>query len=605
MKQLTYAGFFLLFFPSFSFSASAQNRVFKVNGTHFTMGGKPYQVRSGSIPFQRIPQAYWKIRLEMAKAMGLNTVATYIFWDVLEPRQGQWNFTGRNNLRKFIKLAQQVGLNVMLRPGPYVCAEWDFGGLPAWLLKYPDIKVRSSNPRYMKAVKTYIKKISEQIKGLQNPNGPVIMLQIENEYGSYGNDRAYLKQLAKWWRQDGIHVPFYSADGASKSMITAGNLPGTVVGIEAAHSKKQYKLASELRPNVPVICSECYTGWLTHWRDKHWAHRSVSSVAKYVNWLMKHHKSFNFYVFNGGTNFGFAAGADNDKHYKPDVTSYDYDAPLNEMGQPTPKYYAIRKAISKYLPGSQQLPPVPKSPQPITIPAIHFKKQASIWKNLPIPEEVAQPKPMASFGQYHGYILYKTRLRDSVTHGTLKVLDLHDFSTVFLDGKLIGTIDRSLGQNSIKIPKIGDLHPTLAILVEAMGHINSGPKIIDRKGITHRVQLGYMTLMDWKVYNIPMNFSWVRNLSFNKNISANRPGTFFKAHFSLDKVGSTYLDMKGWKKGFVWVNGHNLGRFWDVGPQYRLYCPGSWLHKGKNTIVVFDMLKKHPATVTGKKKLEG
>jgi beta-galactosidase len=416
------------------------------------------------------------------------------------------------------------------------------------------------------------------------------MLQVENEYGSYGNDKSYLKQLAKWWRDDGIHIPFYTADGASKSMLEAGGVSGAATGIEAAYSQKQYNLASKIWPNVPVFCSECYTGWLTHWRED-WAHTDTTGLVKHINWLMKHNKSFNFYVFNGGTNFGFMAGANYGKHYEPDVTSYDYDAPLNEMGQPTPKYFAIRRTIAKHLPGDKKLPPVPDSPSVITIPTIHFNKKASLWNQLPKSKQLDQPKPMEALGQNYGYILYQTKLK-GVTHGKLKIIDLHDFATVFLDGKLIGTIDRSKSQNSIKIPETDNPHPTLDILVEAMGRINYGAKMIDRKGITDRVQLDYMTLMNWKVYNIPMKAGWVQNLSFKNNAKTKRPGTFFKGHFNLNKVGSTYIDMSKWEKGFVWLNGHNLGRFWNVGPQQRLYCPGSWLHKGKNAIIVFDMLKK-------------
>jgi beta-galactosidase len=601
-KNASFIKLFLLSLLLFPLTASAQNGTFKMKKDHFTMGGEPYQVISGGIPFQRIPRAYWKDRLQMAKAMGLNTISTYVFWDEVEPKRGHWDFSGRNDLRKFVKLAQQVGLNVQLRPGPYVCGEWDFGGLPAWLLKTPDIKVRSSDPRYLKAVKAYVTAISRRVKDLQNPDGPIIMLQVENEYGSYGNDKSYMKQLAEWWRRDGIHVPFYTADGASKSMLEAGGIPGAAVGIEAATKQKQYDLASKIWPNVPVLCSEYYPGWLTHWRED-WAQVDTASVVPGIKWMMKHHKSFNLYVFDGGTNFGFSAGANYGKHYEPDVTSYDYDAPLNEMGQPTPKYFAIRRAITKYLPDSKQPPPVPSSPSVITIPSIHFTKKASIWNNLPIPKQVDQPKPMEALGQYHGYTLYRTHLL-GVTHGELKVLDLHDYATIFLNGKLIGTIDRSKGQNSIKVPEISDPHPTLDILVEGMGRINYGARMIDRKGITKRVQLGYMTLMNWKEYNIPMNTSSVQNLPYKEEISAERPGTFFKGHFNLDTAGSTYLDMSKWKKGFVWVNGHNLGRFWNVGPQQRLYCPGSWLYKGRNTIIVFDMLKKNPATVSGKKELK-
>ncbi len=253
MKKTISAFIILLGLLSLTALASAQNKVFKLDGNRFTLGEKPYQIRSGGIHYQRIPRAYWKNRLEMAKAMGLNTVATYVFWNEVEPQPGHWDFTGRNDLRKFVKLAQKIGLNVLVRPGPYVCAEWDFGGLPAWLLKTPDIKVRSSDPRYMKAVKSYIDAISKQIKDLQNPDGPIIMLQVENEYGSYGNDKSYLKQLAKWWRDDGIHIPFYTADGASKSMLEAGGVSGAATGIEAAYSQKQYNLASKIWPNVPVF----------------------------------------------------------------------------------------------------------------------------------------------------------------------------------------------------------------------------------------------------------------------------------------------------------------------------------------------------------------
>lgn len=582
--------------------ATAQHRVFRMGHDRFTMDGKPYQIRSGEIDFQRIPESHWYDRLLKARAMGLNTVATYVFWDRLEPRPDRWNFEGRNNIAEFMKLAQKAGLNVLLRPGPYVCGEWDFGGLPPWLLSTPGITVRDSNPVYLKAVGDYITAIAKQVKSLQNPAGPIIMLQIENEYGSYGNDRHYLEQLAQGWRKAGITVPFYTADGAAKSNLEAGSLPGAAVGLDPATSQKQFDLASKIRPGVPVFCSEYYPGWLTHWGEK-WAHVGTPGIIKDIDWFMSRRKSFNLYMVNGGTNFGFYSGANYGKHYEPDVTSYDYDAPINEMGQPTPKYFAIRRAISSALPHPGNLPPVPSSKPPIEIKPIYFSQSASLWSQLPAPVHAAQPHPMETWNQYFGYILYRTRLR-GVTSGRLKIIDLHDFATVFLDGRLLGTIDRSKGQDSIDIPVTDDPHPVLDILVEAMGRINFGSRIIDRKGITKRVQLGYMTLMDWQIYNLPMDHAYLGNLAFAKRDSTIRAGSFFRATFKISHPGDTYLDMSKWKKGYVWVNGHNLGRYWDIGPQYRLYCPGSWLHKGKNTIIVFDMLNRTPAVVTGVKKLK-
>ncbi|HKJ31036.1 MAG TPA: beta-galactosidase [Balneolales bacterium] len=580
-----------------------QQKKISVSGRKLLMNGKSYQVRSGEIDFQRIPKAYWKRRLEMAKAMGLNTVATYVFWNDLERKKGNWNFKGINNLRKFVKDAGEVGLNVIMRPGPYVCGERDFGGLPPWLLHDPELKVRCMNPYYIQNVKEYVKRIAAQVRDLQNTNGgPIILWQIENEYGSYGNDRQYLETLVKLWHQNGINVPFFTADGAGKQNIEAGNLPGLMIGLDPGVNARQFERVRKWRPNVPIFCSEFYPGWLTHWRE-HWAKVGTKGVVKQINWFMTHHKSFNLYMFNGGTNFGFTTGANYGNKFEPDVTSYDYDAPLNEMGHPTPKYYAIRKAIQQRLPSGVSLPKVPGIPATIAIPPIHFNKSVSVLNALPASINIAQPRPMEELGEDDGYILYQTKLRGA-THGLLKVLNIHDYATVFLDGKFIGTLDRSERRDTLSIPSTKDPHPTLDILVEAMGHINFGDHIIDRKGITKRVLLNHMVLMNWKAYKLPMSNSYLENLKFKNSSRGQHQGTFFKTSFHLNKTGDVYFDMSQWKKGFVWINGHNLGRYWNVGPQQRLFCPAPWLKKGENTIIVFDMLKKNPASITGKTSLE-
>lgn len=589
----------LLFAPGCSFAQQS----FSVSGRHFELNGQPYQVRSGEIDYQRIPEAYWKQRLKLAKAMGLNTIATYIFWSDIEPEKGQWDFSGINNLRKFVETAGKVGLHVIMRPGPYVCGERDFGGLPPWLLKDPELKVRCMNPTYMSNVKTYVTQIADQVRDLQmSKGGPIIMWQIENEYGSYGNDRQYLEQLVSLWKKNGIEVPFFTADGAGKQNIEAGSLPGLSIGLDPGVNDNQFDRVSKWRPGVPIFCSEYYPGWLTHWREK-WARVGTDGIVKQLQWYMKNDKSFNLYVFNGGTNFGFTTGANYGKYYEPDVTSYDYDAPVNEMGQPTPKYFAMRKAISDLMPANEKLPDVPRTINAVTIPTIRFTKSVSLIDALPDPVAMAQPKPMEELGQNYGYILYRTKLHGA-THGLLKVIGIHDYATVFLDGKFIGTLDRSMNIDTLTVPETSNPNPTLDILVEAMGRINFGDRIIDRKGITDRVKLNHMVLMNWQAFKLPMTNNYLDNLPFNDQKQTNHKGTFFKSSFNLDETGSVYLDMSKWQKGFVVVNGHNLGRYWNVGPQERLYCPGSWLKKGKNVIIVFDMLKKEPATINGMKSLE-
>lgn len=567
------------------------------------MNGKPYQIRSGEIDFQRIPVIYWKQRLKMAKAMGLNTVATYVFWNEVEPYKEVWNFKGANNLQRFIRTAGRVGLNVILRPGPYVCGERDFGGLPAWLLRDTTLKVRCMNPYYMQNVGQYVAKLSAKVRDLQNTRGgPIILWQIENEYGSYGNDHEYMQRLVTLWHKHGINVPFFTADGAGKKNIEGGSLPGLAIGLDPGVNEKQYKSVEKWRPGVPVFCSEYYPGWFTPWRGK-WASVGVSAVAKQIKWFMAHDKSFNLYMFNGGTNFGFTAGANYNGTYVPDVTSYDYDAPLNEMGQTTPKYYAIRKIIQNNLPPGAFLPKVPKSPTVITIPDIHFSQSISLLNDLPKPIYSVQTKSMEEMGQNYGYILYETKLHASA-HGLLKVIKLHDFATVFLGGKFMGTLDRSRHRDTLRISLVASSNPTLDILVEAMGRINFGNRIIDRKGITSRVMLNNTALKNWKIYRLPMDSDYLKKLRFTKHKQGQYYGTFFKATFRLSKIGETYFDMSKWKKGVLWVNGHNLGRYWNVGPQTRLYCPASWLKKGWNTLIVFDMLRKSPEVIKGVESLE-
>ena len=581
-----------------------QKHRFTLGKTDFLLDGKPFQIISGEMHPARIPREYWRDRIQMAKAMGCNTIAVYVFWNYQETSPGMFDFTtGNHNIAAFIRLCQQEGMWVLLRPGPYVCAEWDFGGLPAWLLKIPDIRVRCTDARYMSAVSKYIYHLAAQLRPLLcTHGGPILMSQIENEYGSYGNDHEYLEKLRELWRKNGVNVPFYTADGASTDMLQAGNISGAAIGLDSGTSDADFEQAKIYDPQVPSFSSETYPGWLTHWKEK-WARKDTADLKKDINYLLEHHKSFNLYVLHGGTNFGFHAGANafSPTDYLPDVTSYDYDAPVNEQGQPTPKYFMLRELIARYV--SYQLPPVPKVRAAIRIPPVMLRPFTSIWQQLPRGFRSVQPLPMERFGQNQGLMLYRTVLTGRKS-GLLTITEPHDYALIFLDGQFIDTVYRDGGHWSVQIPLSENKKPVLDILVEGMGHINFAQYMIDRKGITERVTLAGMTLMNWQIYPLPMDEPFAGRLRpFHSDRNDKTKGLFFRGGFELAKTGDTYFDLSRFDKGIVYVNGHNLGRYWNTGPQHRLYCPASWLKKGDNHILVFDFHQTEPREVSGMTEL--
>jgi beta-galactosidase len=589
--------------PAGSTVAHRSSHTFAFGADDFVLDGKPFQMISCELHPARIPVEYWRHRIRMAHAMGCNTIAMYIFWNYHERSEAQFDFSsGNRDIGQFLRIAQDEGLWVLLRPGPYVCAEWDFGGIPAYLLSDPGLKIRCLNPHYMTAVERYIHALAREIRPLLAANGgPILMLQIENEYGSYGNDRAYLAKLREIWESNGVKGPFYTADGPTPYMLEAGSLPGAAVGLDSGTDDKQWALARSINPGVPIFSSETYPGWLTHWGEP-WARPGVADLLKEVTFLLTRGKSFNLYVAHGGTNFGFTAGANSGgKGFQPDVTSYDYDAPIDEQGRATPKYQALRELIASS-PGLQArpalavLPSVPDPIPAIAVPQFQMQRYASIWDDLPAPIAAVQPQPFEMYGQNQGLMLYRTSLVGRKA-GHLAITDLHDFATVFLDGTLVGTIDRRLGQNSIDLPQTSTATPTLDILVEGMGHINFASAMIDRKGITDRVTLSGMTLMNWQVFPLPLHEPPAPGLKTRP--ASDPPGSFFRGTFTLDTVADTYIDVTGYQKGVVWVNGHNLGRYWDIGPQMRLYCPAPWLRRGANDVVVFDLLATAAAPLRG------
>lgn len=600
---------FILLCSIFSVTVIAQQpsgkHQFTLAGDQFHLDGKPFQIISGEMHPARIPGEYWRQRIQMAKAMGCNTIAAYIFWNYQEVQPGIFDFTTTNHdVAAFIRICQEEKMWVLLRPGPYVCAEWDFGGLPPYLLKIPDIKVRCSDPRYLAAADRYIQHLAQQVKGLQCTNGgPILMVQIENEYGSYGNDKQYLDHLAKYWRKQGINVPFYTSDGPTPYMLQAGTIPDAAIGLDSGTSDGNFEEAKKQNPLVPAFSGETYPGWLTHWGEK-WARTDTGSLKKEITYLLSHNRSFNLYVAHGGTNFGFTAGANafSPTAYQPDITSYDYDAPINEQGRATPKYYMLRRLIAEWK--KEELPPVPAPVPAISIPAITMQKHSTLWQHMPVPVNTAQPVPMEAVGQDQGLMVYATRLIGH-TSGKLTITEPHDFAIVFLNGQLIDTIWRDGGKWTVTLPETHTPQPLLEIVMEGMGHINFAQYMIDRKGITDRVTLSGMTLMQWQQYPFSMREKSVDSLLRQQPKEKDaRPCTFFTGHFTLAETGDTYFDMQQYHKGMVYVNGHLLGRYWKKGPQQRLYCPASWLKKGDNKMVVFDLLQTEPGTVSGEQTLE-
>lgn len=593
--------------------SSGQPHIFSLGKQAFLLDGKPFQLISGEMHPARIPREYWRQRIQMAKSMGCNTIAAYIFWNYLETAPGVFDFrSGNKDIAAFIRLCQEEGMWVLLRPGPYVCAEWDWGGLPTYLLKIPDIKIRCLDSRYMSAVERYVTHLSKEVVPLLCTNGgPILMVQVENEYGSYANDRGYMETMRKLWIKNGINTPFYTADGAASFMLEAGSLDGCAVGLDPGTSDGDFAVAERLHPDAPVFSSETYPGWLTHWKE-HWQKPDTVSLLKDLRYLLDHKRSFNLYVVHGGTNFGFSAGANafGPVQFQPDVTSYDYDAPISEQGRATAKYFAIRNLLSQYVP--YKIPEIPAPVPTVAIPAFALQPVTSVWDHLPVPVKSAQPRPMEALDQKEGFILYRTRLIGHKS-GSLTLTEPHDYALVFLNGQFIDTVFRDGGKWTVQLPKTDVKDPVLEILVESMGHINFAQYMIDRKGITDRVTLDGMTLMDWEIFKLPMDDNYIKGIarsvasrptaSGSTGAASSRPGIFFSGQFSLADAADTYLDMSHYKKGVVWVNGHNLGRYWYVGPQQRLYCPASWLRKGTNQVIVFDLQQRETATVEGVEQL--
>lgn len=566
--------------------AANARSTFTIGTNNFLLDGKPFLIKAGEMHPARVPHQYWADRLRMIHAMGLNTVSIYVFWNALEPREGKFDFTGDNDIAHFVRLAQKEGLWVILRPGPYVCAEWEFGGYPWWLLKDHDLKVRSQDPRFLAASATYLKKLGEQLAPLQiTHGGPIIMVQVENEYGSYGSDHVYMGKIHDQEIAAGFDVPFFTADGGGQ-MMANGSLPGVLPGLNGGSGPGIFKEIGKYRPTGPWFVPEFYPGWLDHWGEPH-ARTGISGLVRETEWKLTNNVSFCYYMVFGGTSFGFMAGANYGGHFQPQPTSYDYDAPIDEAGHPTKKYFALREVLAKHLAPGEKMPEVPATAPVIEIPNLDLTESARLFDNLGTPVKSERPLSFEDLDQGYGYVLYRTKI-SGPADATLKIKELRDYAVVYVDGKRVAVLDRRYHQDSTPL-KITGPSATLDILVENGDRINYGGQLpYNRKGITESVTLGDHELTGWEMYQFP--FADVSSLKFKPAAAAAAPAAH-RGTFELSQVGDTFLDLRGWGKGIVIVNGHNLGRYWYIGPQQTLYCPGVWLKKGRNEIVVFEQLK--------------
>ena len=558
---------------------------FTVSDKQFLFDGKPYQIISGEMHYPRVPRAYWRDRFRKARAMGLNTITTYVFWNLHEPRPGVYDFTGQNDIAEYIREAQQEGLNVILRPGPYVCAEWELGGYPSWLLKDRNVILRSSEPRYTAAVERWFTRLGKQITPLLLRNGgPIIAVQVENEYGSFGDDHAYMQALKKLLEKTGMAPDvLYTADGPEE--IPNGSLPElpAVINFGTGEAKTSFAVADKLRPDGPRMTGEYWDGWFDHWGEKHHETNGAKEAAE-LEWMLGQGYSVSMYMFHGGTSFGWMNGANsNGTNYEPDTTSYDYDGPLDEQGTPRQKYFLFRDVIARVK--GQTAPPQPADTPTQTFPIASTIESASLWRNLPKPIESDTLLTMEDMDQSYGYVLYRTRL-DAGARGELVIDGLHDYAQVYIDQKLVGTLDRRLATSRLTLPA-AKRAATLDILVENTGRVNF-TKVIrgERKGITGKVTLGGKEPKHWQIFSLPMDDAG--RLQF-------APGPcegpcFHRTQLDASTPADTYLDTTALHKGEVWVNQRPLGRFWSVGPQHALYLPAPWLKAGPNEIIFFDLL---------------
>ncbi len=565
----------------------------------FYLDGKPFKIISGAIHYFRVVPEYWQDRLEKLKAMGCNTVETYVPWNAHEPQEGEFHFEDGLDVRRFIQTAEKLGLYVILRPSPYICAEWEFGGLPYWLLKEPKIKLRFEEPVFLNKTEAFFSALFKQVVDLQfTHGGPILLMQIENEYGGYANDLDYMRKLAQMMENHGVDVPLVTSDGPWSDMLENGSIPDIALPTINCGSeiKKHFKrLKSFHKEKKPLMVMEFWIGWFDAWGDEAHHTRSSEEVGQELADILAE-GSVNFYMFHGGTNFGFNNGANYYGKLTADVTSYDYDAPLSEWGDLTPKYHKFKEVIAKH----REIPDVTFSTaiKKLAYGTLPLQQKTSLFANLEtIGKKRANnyPLSMEELDQGTGYVYYTSSIGAPRKIEDFRLLGCKDRAQVYLNqAHLFTQTDLELGEK--KNFELTEQQNELGILVENMGRVNFSAEINQqKKGITEGVFFNSAFQSSWTMYGLPMDN--LEKLDFALPWQEHTPG-FYRFSFQAEEIGDTFVDFTGWGKGFAVINGHHLGRFWEIGPQKRLYVPGPWLNKGENDLLIFESEGKIQETIT-------
>ncbi|MFF9838491.1 glycoside hydrolase family 35 protein [Streptomyces sp. NPDC013740] len=559
--------------------------VLRTDQAGFLLDGRPFRLLSGGLHYFRVHPEQWADRLRKARLMGLNTVETYVPWNLHQPRPDRFVLDGALDLPRFVDLAAAEGLFVLLRPGPYICAEWEGGGLPSWLLAEPDIGLRTRDPRFLAAVDAYFDRLlTPLLPRLASNGGPVLAVQVENEYGAFGDDTAYLEHLADSLRRCGVDVPLFTCDQPVD--LERGALPGVLA--TANFGSRSAGHLAELRakrPEGPLMTSEFWIGWFDRWGARHVV-RDPAEAARELDELLATGASVNLYMFHGGTNFGFANGA-NDKHtYRPTVTSYDYDSPLDEAGDPTPKYTAFREVIAAYAPVPDE--PVPAPGRKLAVPAVRLAESAGLLDHaaaLAPGVGSLRPLTMEQLEQDFGFVLYETVL-PVAGPALLEIEQVRDRAQVFVDGQPVGVLEREKHERALAF-HASRAGARLRILVENQGRVNYGQGIHDRKGLLGEVLLDGAELVGWT--NRPLRLATPDGIPFSPTAGTPVGPTLHRGTFEVGEPADTFLHLDGWTKGNAWVNGFPLGRYWSRGPQRSLYVPAPVLRAGTNEVAVLEL----------------
>lgn len=548
---------------------------FTIGESDFLLDGAPFRILSGALHYFRVHPDSWADRIEKARLMGLNTIDTYVPWNAHSPRPGVFDTSGILDLARFLRLVSEAGMYAIVRPGPYICAEWDNGGLPAWLFQEPGVGVRRYEKQFMAAIAEYLQQVLRIVEPLQvHHGGPVLLVQVENEYGAFGDDQVYLKAVADLIGQGGITVPLVTVDQPVDEMLAAGGLDGVLrTGSFGSRSTERLRTLRAHQPSGPLMCMEFWDGWFDHWGGPHHT-TSVEDAARELDTLLAAGASVNVYMFHGGTNFGLTNGANDKGVYRPTVTSYDYDAPLDEAGNFTAKYHAFREVISRYAP----VPPLaldvvgaaPEFSVPLGEP-VSVRGNWTSHASLPTLDEMGAR-----------VAIYRTEIAVEGP-ALLEVGEVRDRAQVLLDGHPVGVLERENHDRAILLPHG---RGRLELVVEDQGRVNYGPRIGEPKGLIGGVLLDSTPLTDWTTCVIDLDAgpsSW-------QSVEGLIPGpTAWRASFDADGPVDHFLKTDAWGKGFAWVNGFCLGRYWHRGPQHTLYVPGPVVRRGANELVVLEL----------------